>query len=71
MVTLQTKADIEDWFAWYAWRDVWRAIGDAYFADNGCLDCGGLLIPCTCQPDCPGGMCPRCRAAPRGEGEAG
>jgi len=22
-----------------------------------CLDCEGPLIPCTCRPDCPGGMC--------------
>lgn len=26
---------------------------------NHCLDCEGPLIQCTCQPDCPGGMCAR------------
>lgn len=22
-----------------------------------CLDCEASLIPCTCRPNCPGGMC--------------
>lgn len=26
---------------------------------ESCVDCGGPLIPCTCRPDCPGGMCAR------------
>lgn len=33
-----------------------------------CIDCGGPLAPCTCRPNCPGGMCPACAAQePQGD----
>lgn len=26
-----------------------------------CIDCRAVLVPCDCQPGCPGGKCPVCK----------
>lgn len=58
MTVLRNRADIDNWFRWYAWLDAWRELGETYRDHNTCMDCGRPLAPCTCSPDCPGGMCP-------------
>lgn len=30
-----------------------------------CMNCEAPLIPCTCQSDCPGGMCSNPKCNPR------
>lgn len=36
-----------------------RRAADLRHAQESCMDCEGPLVPCDCQPNCPGGRCAR------------
>lgn len=38
---------------------------------NTCMDCDAPLVPCTCAPDCPGGMCSSRLCNPRAPAPTG
>lgn len=42
--------------------NIWRF---AMCVQGRCIECLARLVPCTCRPGCPGGMCLRCGRSTR------